>query len=315
MRIFITGIDGFVGRHLAARLAADGHAVEGFALHASEVAGAGWVAACDVRDAGAVSRTLAEARPERIVHLAGQTSNAAGFESPAETFAVNALGTIHVLEAARESAAGRVLLVTTGEVYGPREPSQGPVPETASLAPVTPYAVSKAAQDLIGRQYARGFGLDVVLARSFPHTGPGQDPRFVFPSVAQRIALAEAGQGPADIELGDLAVTRDMSDVRDVVEAYVALLDRGEAGEAYNVCHGEGRTLEEWLAEFADEARCPVRFVSRRERFRPADVAWMVGDPKKIHERTGWRPRYAWRDTVHDMMEYWRTRTRVHANA
>jgi GDP-4-dehydro-6-deoxy-D-mannose reductase len=315
MRIFITGIDGFVGRHLAARWGAEGHEVSGLSLEPAEVAGAGRVAACDVTDGPAVARILERARPQRIVHLAGQTSNAVGFESPAETFAVNALGAIHVLEAARAVGAERVLLVTTGEVYGARDPAAGPIPETAPLAPVTPYAASKAAQDLIGFQAAHGGGLAVVRARSFPHTGPGQDPRFVFASVARAVARAEAGLGPAEIELGDLGVARDVCDVRDVVEAYDALLDRGEPGEAYNVCRGEGRVLREWLQPFVEQARCPVTLVSVRERYRPADVAWLVGDPRKIHERTGWRPRIEWSDTVHDMLEEWRARTRVHANA
>ncbi len=303
MRIFITGIDGFVGRHLAARWAGEGHVVEGLAPP------------CDIRDAGAVAEAIEAARPEALVHLAGQTSNAVAFERPAETYAVNVLGTIHVLEAARSAGTGKVLVVTTGEVYGDRAPEEGPAFETAPLRPVTPYAASKAAQDVIAFQYARGHGLGVVRARSFPHTGRGQDSRFVFPSVARRIALAEAGQGPAEIELGDLDVGRDVCDVRDVVEAYGALLERGEPGEAYNVCRGETRRLREWLAPFLDLARCPVRLVSRRERFRPADVAWMAGDPAKIRDRTSWEPRIPWGDTVRDLLEEWRARTSVHANA
>jgi GDP-4-dehydro-6-deoxy-D-mannose reductase len=313
MHIFVTGIDGFVGRHLAERWAAAGHVVDGLTLGTAEVAGARKVVACDVLDAHAVERAVREAGPQALVHLAGQTSNAAAFERPVETFAINVLGTVHVLEAARRAEVERVLIVTTGEVYGGGDPGAGPTPESAPLAPVTPYGASKAAQDLIGYQYGRGSTMSVVRARSFPHTGPGQDPRFVFPSVARRIALAEAGSGPEEIELGDLDVARDVIDVRDVVEAYDRLLEAGEPGEAYNVCRGEGRTLRERLETFSALARRPVRFVSRRERFRPADIAWLVGDPAKIMTRTGWQPRISWEDTVQDMLEEWRARVNVEA--
>jgi GDP-4-dehydro-6-deoxy-D-mannose reductase len=313
MRILVTGIDGFVGRHLAERWAAEGHVVEGLALTTVEVAGADRVIVGDVRDAEAVALAVREARPEAVVHLAGQTSNAVGFERPAETFAINVLGTIHVLEAARASGVARILLVTSGEVYGECDPAAGPVAESAPLAPVTPYGASKAAQDLIGYQYARSFGVAVVRARSFPHTGPGQDSRFVFPSVARRIALAEAGLGPAEIELGNLDVVRDVIDVRDVVEAYARLLDRGEPGEVYNVCRGVGLTLGQRLEAFAERARTPVRFLSRRERFRAADIAWLVGDPGKTAARTGWRPHIEWEDTVQDLLEEWRVNVSMEA--
>jgi GDP-4-dehydro-6-deoxy-D-mannose reductase len=312
MRILVTGIDGFVGRHLAERWSAEGHVIEGLTLASGPVPGATRVVGCDVRDAGSVARAVAEARPDQVVHLAGQTSNAVSFERPGETFAINVLGTVHVLEAAREAGAARVLLVTSCEIYGQRDPAAGPIPEPAPLAPVTPYGASKAAQDLIGYQYGRR-GLDIVRARPFPHTGPGQNPRFVFPSVARRIALAEAGLGPPEIELGDLDVVRDVCDVRDVVEAYARLLDRGEAGEAYNVCSGEGRSLRERLETFAEQARIEVRFVSRRERFRPADITWLVGDPGRIAAHTGWHPTIAWEITVRDLLEEWRVKVSMEA--
>lgn len=308
MRAFLTGIDGFAGRHLAARLAAEGHDVHGLALAPETVVpGAGRVLAADVRDAGAVASAIAEARPEAVVHLAGQTSNAIAFERPAETFVVNVIGTVNVLEACRAAGVTQVLLVTSGEVYGDRDPAR-PAAEDAPLAPITPYAASKAAQDLLGYQYWRTSGLAIVRARAYPHTGPGQSPGFVFPSVARRIALAEADRGPAEIELGRIDLARDVTDVRDVVGAYARLLECGAPGEAYNVCRGQARTLREWLEPFAILARTPVRFVSRRERFRPADLVWLAGDPSKIMETTGWRPNIAWEDTVRDLLEEWRVK-------
>lgn len=309
MRAFLTGIDGFVGRHLAAALVEEGHRVTGCSLHgAADVGGAEEVVVCDVRDADRVAEVLGEVRPEAVVHLAGQTSNAAAFEDPAETFRTNVLGTLHVLEACRAIGSPRVLVVTSSEVYGPRDPASGPVEETAPIAPVTPYGASKAAQDVLAYQYGAGFGLPVVRARAFPHTGPGQDRRFVFPSVARRIAEAEAGVGPSEIEVGWLGAVRDVSDVRDVVRAYVALLGGGAPAGPYNVCGGVGRTIGELLETLLEMARVPVRLVHDEERLRPTEVRWMVGDPGRLEAATGWERGYDWERTARDLLEDARAR-------
>ncbi|MBW3660005.1 MAG: GDP-mannose 4,6-dehydratase [Gemmatimonadetes bacterium] len=309
MRVFVTGIDGFVGRHLAARLADDGHGVIGSSLSpGGAVQGAAEVVALDVTDAPATTRAIREAEPDAVVHLAGQTSVATAFEDPDATFQVNALGTLHVLEACREADAARVVVVSSSEVYGRREPEDGPVNESAPLAPITPYGTSKAAQDLLGHQYARGFGLPVIRVRAFPHTGPGQDPRFVFPSVARRIALAEAGAGPPTIRVGWLGAVRDLSDVRDVVGAYAALLERGQPGEAYNVCSGIGRTIGDALETLVGLAERPVTLERDEERLRPTEVEWIVGDPSKVEAATGWSPRIGWQETARDLLDDWRNR-------
>lgn len=309
MRIFLTGIDGFAGRHLALRLAAEGHEVVGSSLDSGEaVEGAADVWPCDVRDPDRVEAVIVRAAPDALVHLAGQTSVAAAFRRPGETFAVNALGTLHVLDACRQANVERVLVVTSSEVYGRRSMEEGPVPESAPLAPVSPYGASKAAQDLIGAQYWRGFDLKVIRARAFPHTGPGQDSRFVFPSVARRIARAEISQGSAVIEIGNLDPTRDVSHVRDVVEAYARLLARGMAGEAYNVCSGRGRTIGEALTALAALARVEVEFEVDPSRLRPAEVPWMVGDPRLAAETIGWTATHSWEETARDLLDYWRER-------
>lgn len=309
MRIFLTGIDGFAGRHLAVLLAAEGHEVVGSSLDpGGPIEGAADVWACDVRDPDRVEAVIVRAAPDALVHLAGQTSVAAAFRRPGETFAVNALGTLHVLDACRQASVERALVVTSSEVYGRRAIEDGPVPEVAPLAPVSPYGASKAAQDLIGAQYWRGFGLQVVRARAFPHTGPGQDPRFVFPSVARRIARAEISQGPSMLEIGNLDPTRDVSHVRDVVEAYARLLAGGAAGEAYNVCSGRGRTIGEALAALADLASVEIEFEVDPSRLRPAEVPWMVGDPGRAAETVGWAATHTWEETALDLLAYWRER-------
>lgn len=308
MRIFLTGIDGFAGRHLAAFLAAGGQEVVGSSLEPGDIEGVERVWSCDVRDPDRVEAVVSEAAPDALVHLAGQTSVAAAFQRPGETFAVNALGTLHVLEACRQAGVQRVLVVTSSEVYGRRSVADGPVPESAPLAPVSPYGASKAAQDLIGAQYWRGYDLEVVRVRAFPHTGPGQDPRFVFPSVARRIARAESGRGPAVIEIGNLDPTRDVSHVRDVVEAYALLLGQGAAGEAYNVCSGAGRTIGEGLEVLASLSKVEIEFEVDPARLRRAEVPWMVGDPGLARETVGWTATHAWEETARDLLDHWRER-------
>lgn len=308
MRIFLTGIDGFAGRHLAALLAAEGHTVIGSSLAPTTIPGVERTWVCDVRARDRVEAAIAEATPDALVHLAGQTSVAAAFHRPGETFAVNALGTLHVLEACRRAEVARVLVVTSSEAYGRRAAEDGPVPESAPLEPVSPYGTSKAAQDLIGAQYWRGYGLEVVRIRAFPHTGPGQDPRFVFPSVARRIARAEAGRGPAVIEIGNLDPTRDVSHVRDVVEAYALLLRQGAAGAAYNVCGGVGRTIGEALEVLASLSEVEIEFAVDASRLRPAEVPWMVGDPRLARETIGWAATRTWEETARDLLEHWRER-------
>lgn len=309
MRILITGIEGFVGRHLAARLAADGHAVLGSVYRsASTISGAEEVTQLDIRDRKGVSAAITDAQPDVVVHLAGETSVGESFRDPATTFDVNAVGAINVLEACREASVGRILLVTSCEVYGDPDPSQGLVVETAPLVPINPYGASKVAQDVLGYQYWCSFEVPVVRARPFPHTGPGQASQYLFPSVARRIALAEAGHGPATISVGNVATIRDLLDVRDVVEAYVGLIETGEPGAVYNVCSGKEHRLVEALDLLCELAETPVRIEVDSGQRRPTDFAWMVGDPTELKAATGWRPRVRWERTMRDLLADMRAR-------
>jgi GDP-4-dehydro-6-deoxy-D-mannose reductase len=309
MRILITGIEGFVGRHLAARLAADGHTVVGSVYRsASTISGAEEVTQLDIRDRIGVTAAITDARPDVVVHLAGETSVGDSFRDPATTFDVNAVGAINVLEACRQASVGRILLVTSCEVYGDPDPRQGLIVETAPLVPINPYGASKVAQDVLGYQYWRSFGVPVVRARPFPHTGPGQASQYLFPSVARRIALAETGRGPATISVGNVATIRDLLDVRDVVDAYVGLIEAGEPGAVYNVCSGKEHRLVEALDMLCGLAKTPVRIEVDSGQRRPADFAWMVGDPTELKAATGWRPRVRWEQTMRDLLSDMRTR-------
>jgi GDP-4-dehydro-6-deoxy-D-mannose reductase len=243
----------------------------------------------DLRDFDSLCAALREARPGCMVHLAGQSSAALSFEQPRETFGVNAAGTIHLLEAARaECPKARVLVVGSGESYGP-QPEGSRVGEEARFRPVSPYGLSKAVADTAAETYARVFGLDIVRTRSFAHVGPGQSPRFAVPSFARQVAEAEAGLAEPVLRVGNLQVTRDLTDVRDVARAYGELLEHGRAGEAYNVCSGQGVILADVVHRLAAMARVEVRVELDPARLRPADVPYLVGDPSRIEAGTGWR--------------------------
>jgi len=311
VRILITGVDGFVGCHLARGLHQQGRVPLGLGIEAcppglGDVLGGHFVA--DLRDPEALAAVVADARPDAIVHLAAQSSAARSFEQPVETFQVNTLGTWNLIEAVRRSAPrARLLCVGTGEAYGP-QPEGSRVAEDAPFRPVSPYALSKAAGDAIAECAARVHGLDVVRLRPFGHTGPGQASRFVVSSLAQQIAAIEVGQAEPVLRVGNLDVTRDLLDVREVVEAYRTLLDKGRPGGAYNVCRGEGVRLADLVRSLVARARLPIRVEVDPARARPADVPYLVGDPTATARDVGWRARLPLDRTLDDVLEEWRAK-------
>lgn len=308
MRILVTGVSGFVGRHLAPALAAAGHEVHGLGVQAppADLPLASSRTA-DLTRIGELEAALAEVLPDAIVNLAGQASAAQSFADPAETFRVNTAGALTLLEAVRRVVPrARILLVGTGEVYGP-QPEGTRVTESARFAPLSPYALSKAAADLAGAAFAEAHGLDLVRTRSFAHTGPGQDDRFVVPSFAKQIAQLERGNDEPVLRVGNLDVVRDLSDVRDVVAAYVALLARGARGAAYNVCRGEGVKLSDVAARMVAKARRPLRIEVDPARVRPVDVPYLVGDPSACAAATGLAPAFTFDRTIDDVLSSWRS--------
>jgi GDP-4-dehydro-6-deoxy-D-mannose reductase len=284
VRIWITGAAGFVGRRLSARLRAAGHTVIGVD---HEV---------EITDAARVARSLASARADAVVHLAAVSSTVHSLRAPEVAARVNYWGTHAVLVAARRHAPeARVLLVTSGEVYGSHAEGAPPFRETDPLAPRTPYARSKACADLLGEQCAAR-GQDVVRVRPFNHTGPGQAPGFVAPAFARQVAAIAAGRAAPRLAVGNLASVRDFLDVDDVVDAYQRLLDRDVPADAYNVASGVGRRIGDLLDALIEIAGARCETLVDPARMRPTDSS--VGDASRLRAATGWEPRTPWRETL-----------------
>ena len=294
----MTRAAGFVGKHLTAQLVACRD--DGVGTDRAE-------GGPDLLNPTGLARLVAEVDPEVVFHLAGQADVAGSWEAPADTLRVNAEGTLHLLEAVRSAGSARVVTVTSADVYGVVRPEDLPLNETAPLRPVSPYAASKAAADLLALQAYLGHGMDVVRVRSFNHLGPGQDDRFVCSALAARIAAAEAGRGD-EVRVGNLAARRDFTDVRDVVRAYRCLAIDGRGGAAYNVCTGTSVAVSEVAERLVGLATRPLRLVDDPVLHRPVDVPDLRGDPTVLRTDTGWEPEVALADTLADLLADWRRR-------
>lgn len=299
MRILVTGAEGFVGGHLLRALAADGDHEIIAGCWAAESAVAGPLempvrvrhVRLDVTSDESVRAVVREQRPEWVFHLAAQSSVSRSFVDPIGTWEVNAMGTLRLAEAlrAQEGSAARMLVISSAEVYGTVAADAQPIPESAPLRPATPYGASKAAAELAALQAAEAGSLEVVVARSFNHAGPGQDERFVFPSMARQLMRMRREGAEPVLRVGNLDVFRDFLDVRDVVRAYVLLMKAGRTGEIYNVCSGESRSLLQLVQRLIDQSETGARLEVDPERFRPVDIPVLFGDPDKLRA-LGWRP-------------------------
>ncbi len=315
MRILITGAGGFVATHLAAHFSQTTPAASLFGLVRPGGARSGvWPEAmtrieADVEDASAVERVLATMRPDRILHLAAQSSPHDSWRDPAGTLRTNILGLANLLESVRRlSLSPRILVVGSAEEYGAVPETLQPVQEDAPLRPASPYAVSKLAQGYLALQYSLSHGLATIRTRTFNHTGPGRGDGFAESSFARQIAQIEAGSREGVIAVGNLDTLRDFTDVRDVVRAYDLVLERGTPGEVYNVCSGRGVLIREILDNLLALSQAHIEVRIDPERLRPADVPALIGDPGRLQAATGWQPRLTLEQTLGDLLEYWRGR-------
>jgi GDP-4-dehydro-6-deoxy-D-mannose reductase len=297
-RLLVTGRHGFVGETLARVL---NDSVERELWTLTDVP-----ASLDLRDAAATKHLVTEARPDAVLHLAAQSAVPESIRDPETTLQINLIGTLHLLQGLDSIGfRGRLLYVGTGDVYGLVPESELPVAETRLPRPRNPYAVSKLAAESLCWQWHASKGMDVVLARPFNHIGAGQSDQFAVSGFARQLTQIKAGRRPPVIHVGNLAVTRDFTDVHDVVEAYFALLERGKAGEVYNVCSGVEQSLKSLLEQLIALAGVDVQIQPEPERMRATEQKRMRGDPTKILGAVGWTPTTPISASLKGTLQFW----------
>lgn len=295
VRLLVTGAGGFVGRHVCAAVES-GLFGDVFYLPARD--------GFDIRDPRDAEQLIVESRPDLVLHLAAQSFIPRSFENPRETLDINVMGTLNLLQALEQSAfAGRLLYVSSGDVYGLVPDEALPVDEGRLPEPRSPYAVSKLAAEQLCLQWHRTRGLDAVVARPFNHIGPGQSPDFVVPAFARQIVAIARGETDPLVSVGDIDVSRDFTDVRDVVAAYAAILRHGRAGATYVVGSGVERRLRELLGTMCELAGIAPEIRVDPARLRPAEQRRMVADASALTRETGWTPRIPIQQTLKDILE------------
>ncbi len=262
----------------------------------------------DIRDAKGLSALIEEIRPDWVFHLAAVSSVRRSWDKREETFDINLSGTYHLFEAIRQySPQARILYVSSSDVYGVLAPVKKALSEDDAIEPINPYAFTKISGELLSRFYSRIEGLDIVLARPFPHTGPGQSADFVCPDWALQIAQIEKGDREPVMTVGNTQVQRDFLDVRDVVRAYVRLMEKGQKGEVYNICTGRAIALKDVLDMLMSFTSSVIDIRVDPQKLRKTDIPLLVGDNQKIQNTTSWKPKIPIKQTLMDLLEYSRS--------
>jgi GDP-4-dehydro-6-deoxy-D-mannose reductase len=308
--ILVTGAAGFVGGHLLEHIAGRGEVVAW--SRSTPPAALSPIAhwqVVDLLDRDAVREAIRASQPSIVYHCAGLSQVDRSWAQPAPPLATNVMGTHYLLDALRRAGvAARVLITGSAALYAP---STEPLSETAALAPDSPYALSKLAQEMLSIRSGSEDGIDVILTRAFNHTGPRQSAGFVAPSIARQIAMIERQQMPPVITMGNLDAARDISDVRDVVRAYALLIERGQAGTVYNVASGVARSIRSLVDTLTGYADVDVRVEIDPARLRPVDNPVLIGDATRLRKATGWTPLIPFEQTMRDLLEYWRAQIAV----
>ncbi len=315
-RVLVTGVTGFAGSHLVdyllirkdceifgiQRWRSRTENIEHFADRIT-------ILECDLRDASSTRDTLDQVRPDWIFHLAAQSFVPTSWIAPTESLTTNILGQVNIFEAIRRLGLKcRIQLACSSEEYGMVRPDEVPIQETNPLRPLSPYAVSKVAQDLLGYQYWMSWKVDCVRTRGFNHEGPRRGPVFVASDFAKQIADIEKGSKPPVLRVGNLDSQRDFTDVRDMVHAYWLALEKCEPGEVYNICSGVAWSIRKVLDHLLSLTAAKIEVKQDPARLRPSDVPVLLGDNSKFVKATGWQPTIPFEQTLRDMLEYWRAR-------
>ncbi len=252
---------------------------------------------------------ITKVKPDWIFHLAAQSFVPTSWNAPTESLTTNVLAQVNIFEAVRRIGLKcRIQLACSSEEYGMVYPEETPIKETNPLRPLSPYAVSKVAQDMLGYQYWMSWKVDSVRTRGFNHEGPRRGPVFVASDFAKQIADIERGRKSPVLHVGNLEAKRDFTDVRDMVKAYVLALEKCQPGEVYNICSGSAWTIQAVLDRLLSLTKVKIDVKQDPARLRPSDVPILLGDNSKFVGATGWRPTIPFEQTLADMLEYWRSR-------
>lgn len=316
MRVLVTGATGLIGSHLTEYLVrqpdVEVYGMRRWRSPSGLVEGATYVDG-DILDYQSVSAIVATVHPNVVFHLAAQSYTSPSFSAPRATWDVNAIGTVNLLEALRLSSPKPDMCVVASSAAAYGEQEVFPTPEEAPFRPVSPYGVTKAAQDLLGFQYYRAYGVPIVRTRSYIHVGTRQGLQNAVQAFTHQIALAEAGGIPPALRVGNLETRRDFTDIRDVVRAFWLLAQKGKPGEAYNVCTGEARRIGDVLTTLLGLSRIPLNVEVDPSRLRTTDPAIEVGLNERLRDTTGWRPEIPFADTLAWILNWRRDMTEDHA--
>ena len=312
MRALVTGITGFVGSHLAEHLIARGDDVYGTVRWRSRLDNINHIKdklnliETDIRDSYSIEKAIKTIEPDVIFHLAAQSFVHSSFNAPQETLSTNIIGTVNLLEAVRSLKSNPVIQIAgSSEEYGFVKPNETPIRETNPLRPLSPYGVSKVAEDMLAYQYHKSYGLKTVITRAFNHEGPRRGEVFSTSNFAKQIAEIEKGKEPV-IHVGNLNASRDFTDVRDVVRAYVISTEKCDYGEAYNICSGKAWKISDMLNLLLSMSQKKIEVRQDPTRMRPSDVEILLGDSTKFNQKTGWAPKIPFETTMKDLLDYWR---------
>lgn len=310
MRILVTGANGFVGKHLIQALCRRRHQVFAAGVHEShavspEIATLHF----DIVNYLDVKKCMQQVNPDGVIHLAAQSMVKASWEDPTNTVNINILGTVNIVRAVKEVVPNaRVLTIGTSEEYGLTGKKGIPLTEDDKCLPQNPYAISKLAAGQFALQIAQKDQLNVIHVRPFNHFGPGQRTGFVVSDFASQIVQIERNLIPPIIRVGDLTAQRDFTDVRDIVEAYIALMENIEVCNGiYNICSGTAHSIEAILDQLLGYAATPITIDVDQSLFRPVEVPLFVGSAQKIQDVVGWRPKRDFRASILETLQWWRT--------
>lgn len=315
MKVLITGVTGFAGSHLAEFILDNIKNAKIFGIerprsrreYIKHIRNKIGFFDCDIRDASSVKHIINKVRPDRIFHLAAQTFVPTSWSAPTETLTTNILGELNIFEAIRDAKISTMVQIAgSSEEYGLVKKNDIPIKETCPLNPLSPYAVSKVGQDVLGYQYFKSYGLNVVRTRGFNHTGPRRGELFVCSNFAMQIARIEKGLQKKEISTGNLKAIRDFTDVRDMVRGYWLSLEKGLPGEVYNICSGKGHSIRDILQILLSLSKVKIKIKEDKKRIRPSDVPKLIGDNSKFRKKTGWSPRIPFRKTMEDLLNWWR---------